>query len=62
VDGILLAQHLNKMIDERRARISEMLLSGSIKDISEYKQLVGSIESLDYIRDEIREILDKTEE
>jgi len=59
MDGILLAEHLLKSIQERRERISEMLVGGTIKDIEEYKQLVGNIESLDYIGQELREILEK---
>jgi|TARA_R110000744_G_scaffold31824_1_gene74696 hypothetical protein len=61
VDGIHLAEHLIKTIDERRSRIVEMLAGGSIKDMSEYSKLVGSIESLDYIGQELREILEKAD-
>jgi hypothetical protein len=61
MDGILLAEHLLKSIQERRERISEMLVGGTIKDIEEYKQLVGNIESLDYIGQELREILEKAD-
>jgi hypothetical protein len=61
MDGILLAEHLLKSIRERRDRISEMITSGNIKNMEEYKQLVGSIESLDYIGQELREILEKAD-
>ena len=59
MDGIKLAEHLYKQIKERRDRISEMMTSGSIKTLDEYKQLVGIVESLDYIGSELRQILDK---
>ena len=49
MDGVLLAEHLLKSIRERRERISEMLVGGTIKNIEEYKQFVGNIDSLDYI-------------
>ena len=61
MDGILLAEHLIKSIKERRERISEMLTGGTVKNIEEYKQMVGNIESLDYIGQELREILEKSE-
>ena len=61
MDGIFLAEHLLKSIRERRERISEMLVGGTIKDMEEYKQLVGNIESLDYIGQELREILEKAD-
>jgi|TARA_R110002020_G_scaffold120522_1_gene274721 hypothetical protein len=61
MDGVLLAEHLFKQIKERRDRISEMLTGGTVKDIEEYRQLVGNIESLEYIGQELREILEKAE-
>ena len=61
MDGVLLAEHLFKSIQGRRARILEMMSGGTIKDFEEYKQLVGNIESLDYIGQELREILEKAE-
>ena len=61
MDAVLLAEHLLQSIQERRDRISEMLVSGTVKDHEEYKQLVGNIESLDYIGQELREILEKAD-
>jgi|TARA_R110000744_G_scaffold4764_3_gene16992 hypothetical protein len=37
------------------------MVSGSAKNFEEYKQLVGNIESLDYIGHELREILEKAD-
>jgi hypothetical protein len=61
MDGILLAQHLLKSIDERKERIVKMMLNGTLKDMEEYRQLVGNIESLQYIGEELREILEKAD-
>jgi|TARA_R100000093_G_scaffold71618_1_gene48034 hypothetical protein len=61
MDGILLAEHLFKSIQDRQDRISAMMAGGTVKSFEEYKQLVGNIESLDYIGQELREILEKQE-
>jgi len=61
MDGIFLAEHLIKTIDERKKRIVQMLIGGSIKSMEEYRQLVGSLESLDYIGQELRDILEKAD-
>jgi|TARA_R100001086_G_scaffold156377_1_gene83640 hypothetical protein len=62
VDGIFLAEHLIKIIKERRQRIMEMMSSGAVKNIEEYRQLVGSLESMDYIDTELKQLLhDHTE-
>ncbi len=62
MDGIFLAEHLIKIIKERRQRIMEMMSSGAVKNIEEYRQLVGSLESMDYIDTELKQLLhDHTE-
>jgi vacuolar-type H+-ATPase subunit H len=61
MDSIHLAEHLLKSIEERRSRIAESICAGSAKNFEEYKQLVGNIESLDYIGQELREILEKAD-
>jgi hypothetical protein len=38
-----------------------MMTDGVVKDFYEYKQLVGNVESLDYIGQELREILEKAD-
>jgi len=37
------------------------MMNGTLKDIEEYRQLVGNIESLEYIGEELREILEKAD-
>jgi|TARA_R110000823_G_scaffold208859_4_gene339191 hypothetical protein len=61
MDGIYLAEHLLKSIQERKDRIVEMMVGGTVKDIEEYRQLVGNVESLEYIGQELREILEKAD-
>ena len=61
MDGIYLAEHLIKSIKERKDRIVEMMVGGTVKDIEEYRQLVGNVESLEYIGQELREILEKAD-
>ena len=61
MDGILLAEHLLKSIRERRGRICGKMAFGEVADYEAYKQLVGNIESLDYIDQELRDILERAE-
>ena len=61
MDGIYLAEHLLKSIKERKDRIVDMMVGGTVKDIEEYRQLVGNVESLEYIGQELREILEKAD-
>ncbi len=61
MDGILLAEKLLQVVRERRDRVSEIMVSGGVQSYEEYKQLVGNVESLDYIGQELREILEKAD-
>ena len=61
MDGILLAERLLQVIRERRDRVSEIMTSGGVQSHEEYKQLVGNVESLDYIGQELRDILEKAD-
>ena len=61
MDGILLAEHLLKSIEDRRQRITGMVLGVNLKNMEEYKQLVGALESLEYIGQELRDILEKAD-
>ena len=61
MDGILLAEHLLKSIEDRRQRITGMVLGGNLKNMEKYKQLVGALESLEYIGQELRDILEKAD-
>ena len=57
MEGVYLAQHLLKVIEERKERILEMKSSGAVKDMEEYRHLVGSMESMDYMEDELKQLL-----
>ena len=46
---------LKRAIEERRAQISEMLMSGALKDIEHYKYLQGELAALYYIESYMRE-------
>ena len=61
MDVIFLAEHLLKSFEERRQRITGMVLGGNLKNMEEYKQLVGALESLEYIGQELRDILEKAD-
>tara|TARA_R100000656_G_scaffold103965_1_gene75739 strand:+ start:523 stop:708 length:186 start_codon:yes stop_codon:yes gene_type:complete len=60
MEDIYLAEHLLKTIRERRESVVERLSMGGVRNMEDYRALVGSIESLDYISAELKQILDKS--
>lgn len=62
MDAVNLAQHLLKSLRERKERMGESLLSGSIGTMDEYRFVVGQIRGMTYAEDEIRAAMKGMEE
>ncbi len=48
---------MQRAIGKKEQQIQEMMANGETKDWSHYRNLVGQIEALNFIREEIRTIL-----
>ncbi len=57
-----MCRHLYKVYQGREEDISSLLTNGMVQDMSQYRQLVGEVQGLRFARDEIKSLLEKTEE
>jgi hypothetical protein len=62
MDALNLAQHLLKTLRERKARVGESLLGGSVTSMEEYRFVIGQIRGMAYAEDEIRAAMKGMEE
>jgi|TARA_R110000787_G_scaffold23906_1_gene68117 hypothetical protein len=62
MDEIYLAESTFKLIRKRREIISDNLMNGSVKDMEHYKFLMGSLDGLNYIEQELKGLLEKQEQ
>ena len=62
MDEIYLAEATFKLVRKRREIISDALMNGSVKDMEHYKFLMGSIETANFIEQELKSLLDKQEQ
>lgn len=53
---------LFKFIRGRKQEIGESMIYGNVKNMEHYRQLVGNVEALQMIEDEMKQILEKTSE
>lgn len=53
---------LFKFIRGRKQEIGESMLYGNIKNMEHYRQLVGNVEALQMVEDEMKKILEKVRE
>ena len=59
---VVFAKALYKQIDERRDILSEQLVLGAASSFEQYRQMVGEIRGLDYSRETLRALLEKTDD
>jgi hypothetical protein len=50
-----LASSIKKMIEDRRAQLTETLTSGALTCMEQYKYIQGELKALSFIEDEIAE-------
>ncbi len=61
MDGIIITNHILKLVRDKKEQISDLLTSNGVKDMLHYRHLMGTIEGLDFIQQELKSLLDKQE-
>ena len=56
---IYLAEAVFRVISERRKIVLDALQFNSVKDMEHYKQLMGEMEALEYVENEIKDLLSR---
>lgn len=62
MDFIKLVQFLQKTIRDRRKSIREVLESNSIQNMEQYQHLMGELDALFYVEQELSGLLEKQEQ
>jgi hypothetical protein len=61
VDGVRLTEHFLKKIRTRQAEISETLMSGGIRSLEQYQNIMGQVSALGFMEQELTALLTRTE-
>ena len=61
MDEISLAQFILKLIRDRKENIVDVLVNNEVKDMEHYRQLMGNIDGLQYVEQELKSLLNKQE-
>lgn len=62
MNEIYLAQAVFRLINERRGLIRDTLEFDNVKNMEHYKGLMGELRSLNYLEEEVKNLLDKKEQ
>jgi len=61
MDEIFIAEAVFRMIRDRRQSIVETMQFGNVKSIEQYRELMGNLDSLNFVEQELKGLLDKQE-
>jgi len=62
LSNIYLAEAVFRIIRERRKAIEDLVLFDNVKNMEQYRELMGSLSSLTYVEQELKSLLDKQEQ
>ena len=62
MDVISLAQFVQKSIRTRRENIREVLESNGVNSMEQYQKLIGELDALFYVEEELSGLLEKQEQ
>ena len=62
MDSVRLVERIFKIIRTRQAQINEIVTSNQVKDWNDYQNHLGQLETLNYIEQELSDLLKKQEQ
>ena len=62
MDVVRLAERIFKIIRTRKTQINEIVTSNQVKDWNDYQNHLGQLETLNYIEQELSDLLKKQEQ
>ncbi|MAO21041.1 MAG: hypothetical protein CMJ25_09850 [Phycisphaerae bacterium] len=62
MDEIYVAEAVFRIIRDRRAAIIDLLQYGNVKSMEQYRELMGNMDSLNHVEQELKGLLEKQEQ
>jgi hypothetical protein len=59
---VVFAKAMYKQLDERREMLADQLVFGAVTSLEQYRQVVGEIQGLDYARESLKSLLEKSDD
>ena len=61
MDEIFIAEAVFRIIRERRHGVVDLMQFGNVKSMEQYRELMGNLEALNHVEQELKGLLDKQE-
>ena len=62
MDAIYLAEKLYRVIRTRQTQLTEIIINNQVKDWKDYQNHLGQLDTLNYIEQELSDLLKKQEQ
>ena len=62
MDEVYFAEAVFRIIKERRQAVQDLLIYDNVKNMEQYRELMGNLKSLDHVEQELKSLLDKQEQ
>ena len=61
MDEIYVAEAVFRILRERRQGVTDLMIFGNVKSMEQYRELMGNLECLNHLEQELKGLLDKQE-
>lgn len=61
MNEIFIAEAVFRIIKERRQGVVDLMMYGNVKSMEQYRELMGNMEALNHVEQELKSLLDKQE-
>mgnify|MGYP003112637003 FL=1 len=62
MDDIYIAEAVFRILRERRQSVTDSMIYGNVKSMEHYRELMGNMECLNHVEQELKSLLDKQEQ
>ena len=62
MNEIFIAEAVFRIIKERRQGVVDLMMYGNVKSMEQYRELMGNMEALNHVEQELKSLLDKQEQ
>ena len=61
MDEVFFADAVLRIVRDRRLAVQDLLIYDNVKNMEQYRELMGIFKSLDHVEQELKSLLDKKE-
>ena len=61
MDEVFFADAVLRIVRDRRLAVQDLLVYDNVKNMEQYRELMGNLKSLDHVEQELKSLLDKQE-